>query len=310
MTDIRHLTRREIDADRWDACVEGSGLGIAFGYSHYLDIMADDWDGLVVGDYEAVLPVPTRTKWGIRYAYPPRFMGPHPVYSDTGHKPPIAEFIRTVGVLFPFSDIQIAASSHETDLPHAVRRNHTLSLKRTYEEIRAGYRATCRNLLSGASKEGIVVEKGADPDEAIGRAERDGMMKGCNQDDLARFRMLCRELTRRNACLTLAAHSQDGETLSMAVFFTTGRRIHYMASWTGDAGRKTGASRMVIDAVVREHAGTGCILDFVGSDIPGIASYFEGFGAEPTDYLLIRQNRLPSWLAWMKGPLPETGIRD
>jgi hypothetical protein len=125
MTDIRHLTRREIDADRWDACVEGSGLGIAFGYSHYLDIMADDWDGLVVGDYEAVLPVPTRTKWGIRYAYPPRFMGPHPVYSDTGHKPPIAEFIRTVGGRFPFSDIQIAASSHETDLPHAVRRNLT-----------------------------------------------------------------------------------------------------------------------------------------------------------------------------------------
>jgi hypothetical protein len=309
MTEFRHLTRKEIEPSKWDACVEGSGLGIAFGYSHYLDIMADDWEGLVAGDYEAVLPLPTRRKFGIRYAYPPRFMGPHPVYAATACKPHTAEIIRTVGRLFPFSDIQIVASAVETDLPHTVRRNHMLSLHDTYETLRSGYRPTCRNLLSKATGEGITVQKGEDPDEAIRRAARDGMMKGCSPADLARFRILCRELVKRGNCFTLTASSRTGEPLSMAVFFTTERRLHYMASWTGDPGRRTGASRLVLDSVVKENAGTGKILDFVGSDIPGIASFFEGFGAVVSDYLLIRQNRLPTWMRWMKPPLTDTDNR-
>lgn len=310
MTDIRHLTRKEIEPFRWDRCVEESGLGIAFGFSHYLDAMAEDWDGLVVGDYEAVMPVPTRTKFGIRYAYPPRFMGPNPIYTRTGRAVSVDEIIRTVGRVFPFSDLQIAAPPHETDLPHTVRRNHLLPLPCAYEEIRAGYRPTCRNLLSKAAREDISVEKGSATDEAIRRAARDGMMKGCSGSDLKRFRTLCRELVRRGACHTLSAVDRSGDPLSMAVFFTTERRIHYMSSWTGDEGRRTGASRMVIDAVVREHAGTGRILDFVGSDMPGIASFFEGFGAASRDYLLVRQNRLPAWIAWAKGPLPATNGRQ
>lgn len=303
MTEIRHLTGKEIDKNRWDACVEGSGLGIAFGFSHYLDVMADDWDGLVVGGYEAVLPLPTRRRFGIDYVYPPRFMGPNPVYCMPGIAPPVMDLILAAGKAFLFSDLQVAAPTKDVHIPHAVRKNHLLPLDMTYDELRSGYNATCRNLLSQAIRDGITVVKGGDTDEAVRRSARDGMMAGCSRSDLDRFRMLCRERTAEGSCLMASAMDSEGDTLSMGIFFITGRRIHYMASWTGEAGRKTGASRLVIDSVVREFAGSGRVLDFVGSDIPGIASFFEGFGAKAVDYVLIRQNRLPTLVRWMKPPL-------
>ena len=303
MTDIRHLARKAINAGRWDRCVSESGHGIAFGYSRYLDLMADDWDGLVFGDYEAVLPLPTRRKFGVRYGYPPRFMGPNPVYCLPGTSPPLMDLIRTAGSAFRFSDIQVAASPQEVGIPHAVRKNHLLPMDLPYDKLRAGYSATCRNLLSKAEREGIAVDKGGDCEEAIRRAARDGMMEGCSRSELEKFNSLCRERTGVGSCFTASAKDRDGNPLSMGIFLIAEKRVHYMASWTGEAGRKTGASRLVIDSVVREYAGTGRVLDFVGSDFPGIAAFFEGFGASAFDYVLIRQNRLPSWIGWVKPPI-------
>ena len=303
MQPVRHLKRKEIDTDKWDRCVSAGRTPLVFGLTHCLDIMAGSWEGFVSGDYEAVLPVATRRRLGIRYGYPTRFTAPHPIYGPpSAHIEPSA-FIEAVARAFPFSDLQLVVSPDETPVPHSVRRNHKLSLAGTYDDIRSGYNATCRNLLSKAAREGTVTSKEVGTDEAIGWATCDGMMEGCTRSDLSRFRVLCRELKRRGECFTVSSMAPDGSPLSAGIFFLSAGSIHYMASWTGQEGRQTGASRLVIDAVVKEHAGSGRTLDFMGSDIPGIAAFFEGFGAEAEDYVLIRQNRLPRWIGWVKPPL-------
>jgi hypothetical protein len=52
-------------------------------------------------------------------------------------------------------------------------------------------------------------------------------------------------------------------------------------------GRKKGASHQLIDTLIREYAGKDYWLDFEGSDIPGIAFFFEGFG-----WMLVIANNL------------------
>jgi hypothetical protein len=39
----------------------------------HLDRTAVVWDALVWGDYEFVMPLPVRKKWGIQYVYQPLF---------------------------------------------------------------------------------------------------------------------------------------------------------------------------------------------------------------------------------------------
>ena len=68
---IRYVLRRDIDQQLWDKCIDEAPNGLVYGYSAYLDCMADQWDGLVLNNYEAVMPLPYRKKFGIAYLYQP-----------------------------------------------------------------------------------------------------------------------------------------------------------------------------------------------------------------------------------------------
>src|SRR4051812_29985359 len=68
---IRYLEQKDIRKDLWDRCISDSANCLIYGYSNYLDRMTTNWDGLVLGDYEAVMPLPWRKKFGISYLYQP-----------------------------------------------------------------------------------------------------------------------------------------------------------------------------------------------------------------------------------------------
>src|SRR6478609_8282347 len=70
---IRYLLHHEIDKPKWDRCVKEADNGLIYGYSFYLDHMAYQWDGLVLNDYEAIMPLTWNKKYGICYLYQPFF---------------------------------------------------------------------------------------------------------------------------------------------------------------------------------------------------------------------------------------------
>ena len=59
---IRYVKHDDIDPDKWDECVRNAKNGLIYGYSFYLDHMAKNWDGLILGDYEVVMPLPWNKK--------------------------------------------------------------------------------------------------------------------------------------------------------------------------------------------------------------------------------------------------------
>src|SRR5688572_8760496 len=71
---IQYLKHGEIDKGSWDRCIDDAPNGLIYAYATYLDHMADNWDGLVLNNYEAVMPLPWRKKWGVHYIYQPFLM--------------------------------------------------------------------------------------------------------------------------------------------------------------------------------------------------------------------------------------------
>ena len=65
-------------------------------------------------------------------------------------------------------------------------------------------------------------------------------------------------------------------------------------------GRAFKASHIIIDAFIKDHAGTNLVLDFEGSDVRSISFFFKGFGAEEEIYPGLKYNALPSYIRWMK----------
>src|SRR4051812_5166299 len=71
---LRILNRTEIDNSLWDACIRKSHNSKVYGYSWYIDLFADDWIGIVKGNYESVMPLPVRKKYLIDYIYTPYYI--------------------------------------------------------------------------------------------------------------------------------------------------------------------------------------------------------------------------------------------
>ncbi|RYY85548.1 MAG: hypothetical protein EOO15_16730 [Chitinophagaceae bacterium] len=75
---IRYLPHAEIDKARWDNALMRCPNATLYATSRYLDHMSPGWDALVQGDYDALFPLPWRSKWGLRYVYQPFLASPKP----------------------------------------------------------------------------------------------------------------------------------------------------------------------------------------------------------------------------------------
>ena len=84
--DIRYLHRGEIDTGSWDRCVRESPNGWLYARAFFLDALGD-WDALVTPEYQYILPLPKKKKFGLPYTYVPPFtgqlgiIGPQPVHA-------------------------------------------------------------------------------------------------------------------------------------------------------------------------------------------------------------------------------------
>jgi hypothetical protein len=55
------------------------------------------------------------------------------------------------------------------------------------------------------------------------------------------------------------------------------------------------ANHFLLDAIINEFAGKNIVLDFVGSDIPGIAHFYKNFGFHNQPYFFYKFKNLPSF---------------
>ena len=53
--DIKKLHCTQIDHIKWDKCISESSNGIVYAYAWYLDIVCEDWEAIVVNDYQIVV---------------------------------------------------------------------------------------------------------------------------------------------------------------------------------------------------------------------------------------------------------------
>ena len=121
-----------------------------------------------------------------------------------------------------------------------------------------------------------------------------------SSDNVDRFRKLFTHLKNNQSSCTYGVKSEKGEYISTAVFFILHKRAYYILVGNHPDSKMTGVSHFLIDGFIKDHAGKSMVLDFEGSDIPGLASFYGGFGGVNEKYPFLKINRLPFYLKWMK----------
>ncbi|MBP7558022.1 MAG: hypothetical protein KA821_17230 [Chitinophagaceae bacterium] len=103
--DITFIQHGAIDRKAWDACVGLHTPDHIYAYSWYLDVMVPGWTALVWGNYEAVMPLPCRKKYGIHYLYQP-FLTPQLGLITADHSPAsLRAFLDAIPAQYRYWDI-------------------------------------------------------------------------------------------------------------------------------------------------------------------------------------------------------------
>jgi len=300
---IRYLTHRQIDKEKWDKRISDSSNGLIYAYSFYLDYMAKNWDALILNDYESVMPLPWNKKYGIYYLYQPFLTAQLGVFGNNLSLALLDLFLRQIPSHFKYWDFYL---NHQNVFPVNgfdlyQRSNYVLALDNSYEALYNNYRENIKRNIRKCIQLDCTVERGFDAEKVISLAIQQMKIRDKETDDnINRFRKLYNSLSEKKMAATYGVFSGKKELLASAIFFYSHNRAYYILVGNHPNGKTIGASHTLIDAFIKDHAEKKILLDFEGSDIRNLAFFYSSFGSVEEKYAAIRLNKLPFYLKWLK----------
>lgn len=290
---IKYIKNGDLDKERWDKVIEASPNGRVYAYSWYLDILTNNqWDALIANDYEYIMPLPWRQKYGIHYIYTPNFIQQLGIFSlrnDASEQ--LAVFLKSIPRKFMSLDLCVN-SCMEVKQTRKIRPNFILDISRSYDGIYTGYKASARNKLRKGHA--FCLTDSVDVKSIITDYIRDnGYLVPFVDEDYDRLEKAMEEALRRN-CLDICKLSDENGNVQASGFFlkSHGRIYHFFSSQTA-AGRKVAAKHFLIDNMIKRYAGKMNLYDFVGSGLPGVAEFIKKWGSAPEYYSNIRFAKFP-----------------
>lgn len=303
--EIKFVTNNDIDRNTWDECIAGSPFGIVYAYSWYLDRICPHWDALVWGNYLYVMPLVNNSKFGIQYIYQPFFTQQLGVFSSFPPEPEIVnQFLNAIPKQFRLIDMKLNVGNRPTTDSFRIYQNKTfhLNLQERLENIRDNYGTNTRRNIQKATQSKVFISPVVDIPLFL-EFTRTNLQDKSPEIKSMHYAALQKVISH-------ALYNQHGEIygawdsanalIAAAFFVNSNQKSIYLAASSNAQGIEQSAMFLLIDHYIQNNAGKNMILDFEGSNIPGIARFYTGFGATPQIYYSVFQNRLSKFLRYFK----------
>lgn len=299
---IKLVSRKELNVEKYNDCIQNSIQSNVFGFSWYLDETVERWSVLVLNDYEAVMPIPLRKKFLITYVYIPFWILELGIYSKDVEDE--NEFLIELFSEFRFVESRLNSKNSFSMFENCQfeRTFQYLSLDDSYESIYSNYRRDRRKDLNRAKKNDLVEKWNDDPMQLI-NLYRDNVGKRVakiKEIDYIRLHKIMRVCIEKNLGQILSVYNKNNELVASGFFTKYKGKVVILASSTNFKNRKNGANTFLIDRAIYKYQAQYSIFNFGGSSMKNIAQYFYSFGAETERFLLLKNNRLPRVLKLFK----------
>ncbi|HBX51029.1 MAG: hypothetical protein A2275_09905 [Bacteroidetes bacterium RIFOXYA12_FULL_35_11] len=303
--DIKYIKHQDLDYKQWDNCIANAFNGIVYGYSWYLDIVCDSWDALVEGDYEIVMPLTHRVKYGIHYLYQPFFTQQLGLFSIKKLDATTTEsFIKAIPSKYRYAEINLNIFNKLEKKEWIGRRNITyeLDLIKHYDKLHKAYSTNTKRNIKKAQEHKINVVKGSKPEVLINmfKADKGRDLKKLQDDDYNRLQKIMTFSMSHNIGQIYFAHNDKNEVCAGAFFITANQKSIFLFSASNKDGKENSAMFAIIDSFIKVNAERNLTLDFEGSNIEGLARFYSSFGAKECEYLTLKINKLPLYLKIFK----------
>jgi hypothetical protein len=301
---IQYLKHAEIDKAKWDECIAQSCNTQVYAFSWYLDITAPNWEALVLDDYRAVFPLTIRKKV-LYYLFQPFFTQQLGLFCKYPHDLALyKDFIKSIPSKVLFVDIYL--NEFTPDLLLKVgklipRKNFVLELNQPYLNIQKGFSDHTRRNIRKAEREQQLIRPCDITDVLVqykrNKAEETKELSAHHYDILEQLLI---EMEKRGMLITLGAYDELNKILSSCAFVMTNNRIYYVLGSVAAEGKEKRSMYLIFSQLLQQYANQPMLLDFEGSEKPGIARFFKGFGAVKRSYKQLKINKLPYFIRWIK----------
>jgi hypothetical protein len=300
---IKYIRSQDLDIVKYNDCIENSIQSRIYAFSWYLDIVADNWGVLVQNDYEAVMPIPWKRKYGIKYVYPLLWVLELGVfYAD--NKTKIAPFLAILFNKFRFVESKLNSTEKFISRKNQLvgKQFQTLSLKEVYPAIYSKYRKDRKKDIRKAVHLDLI-EKWSDiPDKLIVLFKNNVGKRTPNilEHDYTILENLMLACLERKVGEILSIYDKNSNLVASGFFIKHKDVVTILVSSTDFKNRNNGANTFLIDRAIFKFQKNFNTFNFGGSSIKSIAKYFLSFGAKTEDYQQVKYNKLPFLLRFFK----------
>jgi len=280
---IKHLLHTEINLQQWDTCLQNATNSLVYAESWYLDIVSPNWEALVSEDYEYVMPLPVKRKFGIPFVVQPPLTQQLGIFSSHRIDENMVElFIQKT----PYKSYHLNFNEQNPCNKGVKKSNSILNLSRDYETIFFAYSQNTKRNIKKTQQNNIEIKTNVPINDFLEFYY--SIEKNYRELPKTKVILLLQASLINDKATIYGAYNEDNELVSALCLLYSNQRLIYLLPVSNKEGKESLAMFKLVDEIIRKYANSNLILDFEGSNVKNIARFYESFGAEHNYYYEIK----------------------
>jgi hypothetical protein len=273
---IHLIPYTDIDFEAYNRCVESSPFATVYALSWYLDAVSPRWKLLMADDYQYVMPLPVKQKWGLEYLIQPLFCQQLGIFSS---HPLTADIYKKFVAVLPYRLCSLQfnpGNLFDTSLP--LKNNYWLDLNVPYSQIRKNYKKNFIRNLAKAKKENLHLEESTDRQVFLD-VVKENVAQHSVRRQINNLEAFIEQIKNHVKIEIRSVKNEHAVILSSALLIQWKNRIYYLFPVSTAEGKQKQSMAFLLDKFIEMHANKELILDYEGSSLPGVARFYAGMGA-------------------------------
>jgi hypothetical protein len=300
---LKFVESKHIDPEKWTKLEEQSAH--SFGCRAYFEPLSMHWGAIVLGDYEAALVLPYKTKMAWSWVYTPHFYRAS-YWLGAWSAEAQQEALNLLQQKFPFGQLNIGSLDDnlgevEKKMVHQVIDPQGFNFD--------ALNKLAKRMVKKAEQQNFTFTTELHIDHFVDflRVELSDKIDSFRGEDLQRFEQLILSLSAQNM-LHFEGALEGGKLLGGLLVVVLPNRHLYLKGTATFTSKKQGLYYLLMHRAIARAIEKDVVFDFGGSQVDGVANFNRNFGAQDEFYTQITWGREPLsyklmkkiWKIWRK----------
>lgn len=292
---IVFVKRKNIDTEAWNKCIDNSVNSMVYARSEFLDIVSPNWSALISGDYQSVMPLPEKSKYGLKYIIQPVLCQQLGVFSTKEiTKNDLESFLTKIPKKYVLVKMNLNSKNFFKENLFHSNNNYELSINNHIDYIRKSYSNNLKRNIKKAINNNISIKDEVDLQDVIRlfSDNKEQELENFNKNIYKFLPLVCNSENEAWKTSISGAYLENGKLIAGAVIISYNNRHTLIFTGNSEEGKQFGALPLLIDNFIKTHSEQNSIFDFEGSNNEGLARFYASFGSTLTHYPFYKRSFL------------------